>query len=78
MYNILYQYLTENKFLYSNQFDFQTGHSIEHVIVQLIDQIRESFEYNKYTPNVFILLKKLELYGATNQNNSWFKNLGKN
>ena len=52
--------------------------STEHAIVQLVDQILESFEYNKYTLGVFIdlsnlkpfdtadhsvLLKKLELYG---------------
>ena len=53
----------------------------------MVDQILESFEYNKYTLGVFIdlskavdivnhskLLKKLELYGVTDQNHSWFKN----
>ena len=87
MYNRLYQYLTENKILYPKQFGFQTGHSTEHAIVQLVDQIFESFEYNKYTLGVFIdlskafdtvdhsiLLKKLELYGVTDRNHSWFKN----
>ena len=87
MYNRLYLYLTENKILYPKQFGFQTGHSTEHAIVQLVDQILESFEYNKYTLGVFIdlskafdtvdhsiLLKKLELYGVTDRNHSWFKN----
>ena len=87
MYNRLYQYLTENKILYPKQFGFQTGHSTEHAIVQLVDQILESFEHNKYTLGVFIdlskafdtvdhsiLLKKLELYGVTDRNHSWFKN----
>ena len=87
MYNRLYQYLTENKILYHKQFGFQTGHSTEHAIVQLFDQILESFEHNKYTLGVFIdlskafdtvdhsvLLKKLELYGVTDRNHSWFKN----
>ena len=87
MYNRLYQDLTENEILYPKQFRFQTGHSTEHAIVQLIDQILESFEYNKYTLGVFIdlskafdtvdhsiLLKKLELYGVTDRNHSWFKN----
>ena len=87
MYNRLYQYLTENKILYPKQFGFQTGHSTEHAIVQLVDQTLESFEYNKYTLGVFIdlskafdtvdhsiLLKKLELYGVTDRNYSWFKN----
>ena len=87
MYNHLYQYLTENKILYPKQFGFQTGHSAEHAIVQLVDQILESFEYNKYPLGVLIdlskafdtvdhsiLLKKLELYGVTDRNRSWFKN----
>ena len=87
MYNRLYQYLTENKILYPKQFGFQTAHSTEHAIVQLVDQILESFEYNKYTLGVFIdlskafdtvdhsiLLKKLELYGITDRNHPWFKN----
>ena len=58
MYNRLYQYLTENKILYHKQFGFQTGHSTEHAIVQLVDQILESFEHNKYTLGVFIDLSK--------------------
>ena len=87
MYNRLYQYLTENKILYHKQFGFQTGHSTEHAIVQLVDQILESFEHNKYGLGVFIdlskafdivdhsiLLKKLKLYGVTDRNHSWFKN----
>ena len=53
----------------------------------MVDQIHESFEYNKYTLGVFIdlskafdtvdhsiLLKKLELYGVTDRNHTWFKN----
>ena len=54
MYNRLYQNVTENKILYPEQFGFQTRDSTEHAIVQLVDQILESFEYNKYTPDVFI------------------------
>ena len=49
MYNRLYQYLTENEIFYPTKFGFQAGHSTEHAIVQLVDQIFESFEYNKYT-----------------------------
>ena len=37
MYNRLYQYLTENKILYSKQFGFQKGHSTEHIMIQLVD-----------------------------------------
>ena len=65
MYNRLYQYLTEDKILYPKHFGFQTEHSTEHAIVQLVDQILESFEYNivlsvleQYTVGVFIDLSK--------------------
>ena len=58
MSNRLYQYLTENKIIYPEQSGFQTGHSTEHAIVQLVDQILEFFEHNKYTLGVFIDLSK--------------------
>ena len=87
MDNRLYQYFIESKILYPKQFGFQTVHSTEHAIVQLLDQILESFEYNKNTLSVFIdpsksfdtvdhsvLLKKLELFGVTDRKRSWFKN----
>ena len=58
MHNCLYQYLTENKILYPKQFGFQKDHSTEYAIVQLVDQILESFGYNKYNLCVFIDLSK--------------------
>ena len=86
MYNRLYQYLTANKILYSKQLGFQKRYSSDHTTVHLVDQTRESFEYNKYTLGVFIdfskafdtvdhwiLLKKLKLYDVTDRNHSWFK-----
>ena len=39
MYNRLYKYLCEEKLLYSKQFRFQKGHSTDHAIVHLVDQI---------------------------------------
>ena len=46
MYNQLFKYLTTNEILYKKQFGFQKGHSTEHAIIQLIDQISNSFEKN--------------------------------
>ena len=39
MYNRLYKYLTTEKILYPKQFGFQRGHSTEHAIVKLANQI---------------------------------------
>ena len=55
-------YLTDNNILYKKQFGFQTGHSTEHAIIQLIDQIKSNFENDQYALGVFIdLLRPLTL-----------------
>ena len=54
----------------------QKGHSTDHSIIQLVDQIYEDFERNKYTLGVFIdfpkafdtvdhkrLIRKMKIYG---------------
>ena len=84
--NRLQKYLKDQNILYDKQFGFQTGHSTEHAIAQLVDQIYEAFEKNEYTLGVFIdlskafdtvdhsiLLRKLELYGITDRNYAWIK-----
>ena len=57
--NRLYKYLIENDILYSKQFGFQNSRSTDHALVQLVDQIIESSENNKYTLGVFIDLLTL-------------------
>ena len=87
MYKRLYKYLQENKILYCKQFGFQAGHSTDHAIIQLVDQIYENFEENEYTLGVFIdlskafdtvdhkiLLSKLETYGVKRNLLKWFEN----
>ena len=52
MHNRLYKYLIKNNISYCKQFGFQRGHSTDHAVVQLVDQIIEYFENNKYTLGV--------------------------
>ena len=86
MYNRLFKYLTTNEILHKKQFGFQKGHSIEHAIIQLIDQINNNFEKNHFTLGIFIdlskafdtvdhsiLIKKLKLYGVKGNNLRWFE-----
>ena len=86
MHGRLHAYLEENKILYSKQFGFQLGQSTDHAIVQLVDQIYDSFDANRYTIGVFvdlskafdtvdhnILIKKLQLYGIKGKTLEWLK-----
>ena len=58
MYTRLYNYLQENTILYSKQLGFQTGHSTDYAMIQLVEQIYENSEQNKYTLGVFFNLAK--------------------
>ena len=86
MYNRLYNHLIKNNILYSKQFGFQKGHSTEHAIIQLIDQINNNSENQKLTISVFIdlskasdtvnhwiLLKRLIHYGVNGNSILWFE-----
>ena len=54
MGNGFHKCVLENKILYPKQFGFQVGHSIDHAIIELDDQVFEAFENNLFTPGVFI------------------------
>ena len=86
MYDRLYSYLTENKILFKKQFGFRSGHSTDHPLLELIDQICECFDKKKYFLGIFvdlskafdtvnhkILINKLENYGICGKNLLWFK-----
>ena len=86
MYKRLVKYVKANEILYRKQFGFQEGHSTEHAIMQLVNQINNSFEKNHYTLGIFIdlskafdsvdhsiLTKKLNKYGMKGNNLKWFE-----
>ena len=86
MHNHPHSFLVNKKLLQLTQFSFQEGHSTEHVIAQLVDEIHESFENDNYTLGVFIdsskafdtidhtiLLKKLENNEIKGTNLAWFR-----
>ena len=58
MYNRLNKYLTENNLLYCKQCGFQKGHSPQHAVLQVAEQINQFFEKNEFTIVVFVDLSK--------------------
>ena len=58
MYNRLYDYFTASSILFNKQFGFRACHSTEHVLLELIDQICDSFNDKNYFLGIFIDLSK--------------------
>ena len=86
MYNKLYDCFTVSNVLFNKQFRFRAGHSMKHALLELIDQIYDSFNDKNFFQWIFndlpkafdivddcILLKKLEYYGIKWRNLSWFQ-----
>ena len=85
MYNRVYNYLNSNSLLFHKQFGFGTGHSTDHALIELIHNIYDYFNQNKYTLGVFIDLTKafdtvdhniptdkLNLYDIKHNKVKWF------
>ena len=85
MFIRLYNYLNENEILNDKQFGFRAGHSTEHAILELIDQVSNAFDNNNFVLGVFIdlskafdivdhniLLEKLSMYRVKGNNLMWF------
>lgn len=86
IYNRVYNFITEQKLLFRNQFGFQSSHSTEHAILEFIDNILKSFDNGQMTLGVFIdlskafdtvdheiLLQKLKFLGIRGTYLKWFK-----
>ena len=58
MYNRLCKYLAENNLLYCMHFGFEKGHCRDQAILQVVEQINQSFEKNEFTLTVFVDLSK--------------------
>ena len=85
MYNRISNCLNENETLNDKQFGFPVGHSTEHAILELIDQVSNAFDNNSFVLGVFIdsskaldtvdhniLLEKLNMYRVKGNNIKWF------
>ena len=58
MHERLFGFLTNHKYIYHLQFGCQTGHSTNHALLDLIDDIRKAIDNNKFAVGVFIDLQK--------------------
>ena len=79
------EFLTEHKILYLKQFGFGKNITTAHAIINLIDNIKNAFDQNKFTCGIIdfkkafdtvdheILLKKLWHYGIRGIANDWFE-----
>ena len=54
MYKRPVNHLPKHNLLYQKQFGFQQGHSMEHVIMQFIDQINKKSKTNRFALGIFI------------------------
>ena len=54
MYHSLYNYLSENNLIYVKQFGFKAAHSAEHVILQLVSRMLDSFNEDKLKQGICI------------------------
>ena len=58
LYNRLYNHLYENNILYNKQVGFQKSTSTDRAILELVDELNQSFNENKFTVGVIIYLSK--------------------
>ena len=57
----LYSYFTEKKIIFEKKFVFRGGHSTDHALLELIDQIRKYFNEKSIFQEFFVTLSKLSI-----------------
>ena len=86
MYSRVSYFLDNCNILYEKQFGFRKGHSTNHALISIVEEIRKNLDNGLFTCGVFvdlekafdtvnhsILVKKLEYYGINGAYNSWIK-----
>ena len=86
MYQRLYRFLEACELLFNLQFGFRSGHSTDHALVSLTENIKPSLDNNRFGCRVFIdlqkafdtvnhdiLISKEEHYGIRGISLHWFK-----
>ena len=86
LYTRIYKFLDKNNILYESQFGFQSNHSWEHAIAELIGRLLQAKEQDQHSAAIFldllkafdtlnheVLLMKLECYGKRDTAHKWFE-----
>ena len=85
VYNIVFDFLYENKVLYDYQFRFRSKHSTQHALITLVERITTSLDVGNIVISLFmdkkafdtvnyqILLRKLYAYGIRGTLLKWFE-----
>lgn len=60
MYNRLYAYLTENEIFFKKQFGSRAGHSTEHGLSEVVDQMYDNFDKKIFWGIYFNLSKAFD------------------
>ena len=86
MHERLYNFLSTHHCIYNLQFGFRPGHSTNHALLSLTEEIRNALDNNLFACGIFIdlrkafdtvdhdiLLQKLDHYGIRGAANDWFR-----